>query len=236
MPLKKTKPFTPSSRYKQLPDFEEITKSKPEKSLTRALKKSGGRNNNGRITCRHRGGGHKRKYRLIDFKRRRLDDVAKVVAIEYDPNRSARIALIEYADGQKSYILAPRKLAVGATVQAGPDSPIEVGNALPLSDIPTGSTIHNVELIPGRGGQVARSAGQSCILSNREGGYGLVKMPSGEGDYALVKMPSGEIRKIIDTCYATLGVVGNSEHEKWSAVKLVAPAGRAFARPFAVCV
>jgi len=202
MPLKKTKPFTPSSRYKQLPDFAEITKSKPEKSLTRALKKSGGRNNNGRITCRHRGGGHKRKYRLIDFKRRRHDDVAKVVAIEYDPNRTARIALIEYSDGQKSYILAPRKLTVGASVQAGPDSPIEVGNALPLSAIPTGSTIHNVELIPGRGGQVARSAGQSCILSNREGGYGLVKMPS------------GEIRKIIDTCYATLGIVGNSEHEK----------------------
>jgi large subunit ribosomal protein L2 len=202
MPLKKTKPFTPSSRYKVLPDFAEITKTKPEKSLTRSLKKSGGRNNNGRITCRHRGGGHKRKYRLIDFKRNRRDEAAKVTAIEYDPNRSARIALIEYPDGQKSYILAPRKLSVGDSVKAGPDAPIKPGNALPLSAIPTGSSIHNVELIPGRGGQIARSAGQSCVLSNREGGYGLVKLPS------------GEIRKIIDTCYATIGIVGNSEHMK----------------------
>lgn len=200
MPLKKHKPFTPSSRYKLLPDFAEITKSTPEKSLTSVLKKSGGRNNNGRITCRHRGGGHKRKYRLIDFKRNRRDDAAKVVAIEYDPNRSARIALIEYGDGQKSYILAPKSLEVGATVVAGEKAPIKPGNALPLSKVPTGSAIHNVELIPGRGGKVARSAGQSCILSNRE------------GDYALVKMPSGEIRKINVQCYATIGVVGNSDH------------------------
>lgn len=200
MPLKKHKPFTPSSRYKLLPDFAEITKDKPEKNLTRPLKKSGGRNNRGRITCRHRGGGHKRKYRMIDFKRLRRDEAAKVVAIEYDPNRTARIALVEYADGQRSYIIAPRKLEVGAEVMAGEKAPVKPGNALPLSKIPTGSVIHNVELIPGRGGQIARSAGQSCILSNRE------------GDYALIKLPSGEIRKINVKCYGTVGVVGNSDH------------------------
>ncbi len=200
MPLKKHKPITPSSRYKMLPDFAEITKSTPEKSLTAPLKKSGGRNNRGRITCRHRGGGHKRKYRMIDFKRLRRDEPANVVAIEYDPNRTARIALIEYGDGQKSYILAPRNLEVGAKVEAGEKAPAKPGNALPLSKIPTGSVIHNVELVPGRGGKVARSAGQSCILSNRE------------GDYALIKLPSGEIRKINVKCYATIGVVGNSDH------------------------
>ncbi|MCB1232658.1 MAG: 50S ribosomal protein L2 [Verrucomicrobiae bacterium] len=200
MALKKHKPVTPSSRYKLLPDFAEITKSTPEKSLLKTLKKSGGRNNNGRITCRHRGGGHKRKYRMIDFKRLRRNEDAKVVGIEYDPNRSARIALIEYGDGQKSYILAPRNLEVGAKVMAGENAPVKPGNALPLSKIPTGSVIHNVELIPGRGGQVARSAGQSCILSNRE------------TDYALIKLPSGEIRKVNVSCYATIGVVGNSDH------------------------
>ncbi|MCB1065016.1 MAG: 50S ribosomal protein L2, partial [Verrucomicrobiae bacterium] len=166
------------------------------------LKKSGGRNNNGRITCRHRGGGHKRKYRMIDFKRLRHDDAAQVIAIEYDPNRTARIALIEYGDGQKSYIIAPRGLEVGAEVMAGEKAPVKPGNALPLSRIPTGSVIHNVELIPGRGAQVARSAGEGCVLSNRE------------GDYALVKLPSGEIRKISVRCYATVGVVGNSDHMK----------------------
>ncbi|MCB1087338.1 MAG: 50S ribosomal protein L2 [Verrucomicrobiae bacterium] len=207
MPLKKHKPITPSSRYKLLPDFAEITKDKPEKSLTTALKKSGGRNNNGRITCRHRGGGHKRKYRMIDFKRNRRDEGAKVVAIEYDPNRTARIALIEYGDGQKSYIIAPRGLEVGHEVIAGDKAPIKPGNALPLGKVPTGSVIHNVELIPGRGGKVARSAGQSCVLSNRE------------GDYALVKMPSGEIRKINVKCYATIGVVGNSDHMNVSSAK-----------------
>ena len=200
MALKQHRPVTPSSRYKLLPDFAEITKSKPEKSLTKSLKKTGGRNNRGRITCRHRGGGHKRKYRMIDFRRTRREEEAKVVAIEYDPNRSARIALVEYKDGEKSYILAPRKLDVGDQIQAGEKAPIKPGNAMPLSAIPTGSAIHNVELIPGKGGQIARSAGQSCILSNRE------------GDFALVKMPSGEIRKINVKCYATIGVVGNSEH------------------------
>lgn len=207
MPLKKHKPITPSGRYKLLPDFAEVTKDKPEKSLTSALKKSGGRNNNGRITCRHRGGGHKRKYRLIDFKRTRRDEAAKVVAIEYDPNRTARIALIEYGDGQKSYIIAPKGLEVGAEVIASEKAPIKPGNAMPLSKVPTGSVIHNVELIPGRGGKVARSAGQSCVLSNRE------------SDYALVKMPSGEIRKINVQCYATIGVVGNSDHMNVSSAK-----------------
>lgn len=202
MGLKSFRPITPSNRYKLLPDFDEITASKPEKSLCRPLKKSGGRNNNGRITCRHKGGGHKRKYRLIDFKRSRHDDVAKVISIEYDPNRTARIALIEYADKQRSYILAPKGLEVGAEVSSGPKAPIKPGCALPLSEIPTGSTIHNLELVPGKGAQVARSAGQSCVLSNRE------------GDYALVKLPSGEIRKVHTRCYASIGRVGNIEHEQ----------------------
>ncbi len=202
MPLKSYKPVTPSNRYKMWSDFSEITKTEPEKSLLEPKKRSGGRNNRGRITCRHIGGGHKRKYRLIDFKRLRHDETAKVVAIEYDPNRTARIALIEYGDGQRSYILAPRKLEVGAEVSAGDKAPIKPGCVLPLSKIPTGTSIHNVELKPGRGGQIARSAGQSCILSNRE------------GNYALVKLPSGEIRKIHTKCYATVGIVGNHEHEQ----------------------
>ncbi len=200
MPLKKFRPVTPSNRYKLLPDFAEITKSKPEKNLTSSLKKSGGRNNRGRITCRHRGGGHKRKYRLIDFKRTRRDGAAKVVAIEYDPNRTARIALIEYADGQRSYILAPRNLEVGNSIQAGEGSPLKPGNAMPLSEIPISSLIHNIELTPGRGGQMARSAGQSATLASKE------------EKYAVVRLPSGEMRKINLKCYATLGVVGNHEH------------------------
>ena len=202
MPLKKYKPVTPSGRYKQWPDFEEVTKSKPEKGLTETLKKTGGRNNQGRITSRHIGGGHKRKYRLIDFKRRRHGDAAKVIAIEYDPNRSARIALIEYKDGQKSYILAPSKLQVGATVQSGEKAPPKLGNALPVGKIPLGTAVHNLELQPGKGGQIARSAGQSAVVSNID------------GDFAMVKLPSGEIRKIHLTCYATIGVVGNSVHMK----------------------
>ena len=202
MGLKSYRPITPSNRYKLLPDFEEVTTSKPEKSLCRPLKKSGGRNNTGRITCRHKGGGHKRKYRLIDFKRSRRDEIAKVISIEYDPNRSARIALIEYPDSQRSYIIAPKGLEVNAEVSAGDKAPIKPGCALPLGSIPTGSTIHNVELTPGRGGQIARSAGQGCILSNRE------------GNYALIKLPSGEIRKIHTSCYATIGSVGNGQHEQ----------------------
>ena len=181
-------------------DFSEITKTTPEKSLTAPLSKKGARNNHGQITMRHIGGGHKRKYRLVDFKRTKLEVPAKVTAIEYDPNRSARIALLEYADGTKSYIIAPAALKVGAQVMAGEKAAPEVGNALPLRKIPLGTQIHNIELIPNKGGQIARAAGQAAILSNRE------------GDYALVKMPSGEIRKILAECYATIGQVGNVEH------------------------
>jgi large subunit ribosomal protein L2 len=200
MALKTFKPTTPSNRYKQLPSFDEITKHTPEKSLTVALRKSGGRNNTGRITCRHIGGGHKRRYRLVDFKRSRRDEAANVIGIEYDPNRSARIALIQYSDGQKSYILAPANLVVGAKVMAGEKAQPEIGNALPLHKIPLGTQIHNIELTPNKGGQIARSAGQAAIMSNME------------GNYALVKLPSGEIRKILSACYATIGQVGNVEH------------------------
>jgi large subunit ribosomal protein L2 len=200
MALKTFKPNTPSNRYKQWSTFDEVTKDTPEKALTVALRRSGGRNNTGRITCRHMGGGHDRRYRLIDFKRQRHDEAAKVVAIEYDPNRSARIALIEYKDGQRSYILAPNNLNVGASVMAGEKAAPELGNALPLRKIPLGTAIHNIEIRKGRGGQVARAAGQEAILSNRE------------GIYALVRMPSGEIRKIHAECYATVGKVGNTDH------------------------
>ncbi len=199
MALKTFRPLTPSNRYKELPAFEEITKSKPEKSLLAPLKRSGGRNNTGRITCRHIGGGHKRKYRLIDFKRQNSEP-AKVVGVEYDPNRSARIALIEYKDGTKSYILAPQGLQVGQTLRAGDKAAPEVGNALPLRNVPLGTQVHNIELVPGRGGKIARSAGQYAILSNRE------------GNFALLKLPSGEIRKVSAQCLATIGQVGNIDH------------------------
>ena len=207
MALKIFRPLTPTSRFKQLPRFDEITKSKPEKSLLITLKKTGGRNNNGRMTSRHIGGGHKQKYRLVDFKRRKHGMVADVVGIEYDPNRSARIALLNYADGEKAYILAPDGLQVGAKVQSGPSAAPELGNALPLKNIPLGSAIHNIELVPGRGGQIARSAGQQAILNNREGGY------------ALVRLPSSEIRRVNEEAYATLGQVGNIEHMNVSAGK-----------------
>ena len=200
MPLKSFKPVTPSNRYKMWPTYEEITKTTPEKKLTTPLKKTGGRNHSGKITCRHIGGGHKRKYRLIDFKRRRRDDPAKVVAIEYDPNRTCRIALIEYKDGQKSYILCPVGLAVGATVVAGEQVEPKPGNAMPLSGVPLGTSIHNIELLPGGGGKVARAAGQQAVLSNREGGY------------ALVRLPSGEIRRFKEACFCTVGQVGNRDH------------------------
>ena len=200
MALKVFNPTTPSNRYKQWNSFDEITKHTPERSLTVALRKSGGRNNTGRITTRHIGGGHRQRYRLIDFKRARRDVPATVIGIEYDPNRSARIALIQYKDGEKAYILAPIGLQDGATVIAGEKAAPEVGNALPLANIPLGTAIHNIELVPGKGGVVARAAGQEAILSNRETGY------------ALVKMPSGEIRKITSECYATIGKVGNIEH------------------------
>ncbi len=200
MPLKSFRPITPSNRYKMLPTFEEITTDKPEKSLTRPLKKSGGRNNTGRITCRHIGGGHKRKYRIIDFKRNKRDIDAEVLTIEYDPNRTCRIALVQYTDGEKAYILAPAGLQVGTTISAGESVAPKPGNAMPLKSVPLGSSIHNIELKPGNGGKVARAAGQEAILSNREGGY------------ALIKMPSGEIRKFHENCYCTIGVVGNRDH------------------------
>ena len=207
MALKSFRPLTPTQRFKSLPGFEEITKSKPEKSLLVTLKKSGGRNNRGRLTSRHLGGGHKQKYRIIDFKRSRRNEAAEVIGIEYDPNRTARIALIQYADGMKNYILAPVGLLVGTKVSAGENAAPEVGNALPLSKIPLGTAVHNVEIMPGRGGQIARSAGQQAILSNREAGY------------ALLKMPSGEIRKIHESAYATIGQVGNVEHMNVSSGK-----------------
>ncbi len=175
MALRKFRPLTPASRYKQTPAFTEITRSKPDKSLLEPKKRSGGRNNNGRLTSRHIGGGHKQKYRKVDFKRRKHDVPAEVVGIEYDPNRSARIALIKYTDGEQSYILAPEGLAAGARVVAGAEVAPDLGNSLPLRSIPLGTNIHNIELTPGRGGQVARSAGQQAILSNREGGYALVQ-------------------------------------------------------------
>lgn len=207
MALKTFRPLTPASRFKALPDFSEITKDKPEKSLLETLKKSGGRNNNGRMTMRHRGGGHKRKYRVIDFKRRKHDIVAEVIAIEYDPNRSARLALIQYTDGEKAYILAPVGLSVGAKISSGVKAEPNVGNALPLKAIPLGTTIHNVEIIPGRGAQMIRSAGAGAVLANRESGY------------ALIKLASGEIRKINAECYATIGQVGNTDHMNVSSGK-----------------
>jgi large subunit ribosomal protein L2 len=182
-------------------DFAEITKSKPEKALTEKLTKKGGRNNMGRITTRHQGGGHKRRYRIIDFKRLKDGVPAKVAAIEYDPNRSARIALLHYADGFKAYILAPAGVRVGAYVQSGPDADIKPGNALPLENIPTGTLVHNVELQPGKGGQMARSAGSGVQLVAKDGGY------------ATLRLPSGEMRRVMLTCRATVGQVGNVEHQ-----------------------
>lgn len=200
MPLRTFKPITPSARYKQLPSFEEITKKKPEKSLLVPLKRSGGRNNTGRITTRHIGGGAKRHYRMIDFKRNRLDQPAKVLGIEYDPNRTCRIALIQYEDGKKAYILAPIGLEVGQSVVSGKKVAPKTGNAMPLSEVPLGTSIHNIELIPGNGGKVARAAGQMAVLSNRDDGW------------ALVKMPSGEIRRFNERCFCTIGQVGNRDH------------------------
>jgi large subunit ribosomal protein L2 len=207
MALKTFRPLTPVLRFKSLPAFTEITKSKPHKGLIEIKRRSGGRNNNGRLTARHIGGGHKQKYRKIDFRRRKHGIAADVMAIEYDPNRSARIALIKYADGEMSYILAPDGLNVGAKVMSGNDAPPDLGNSLPLSTIPLGANIHNIEIAPGRGGQIARSAGQQATLSNREAGY------------ALVKLPSGEIRRIHDTCFATIGQVGNVDHMNVSSGK-----------------
>jgi len=204
MAIRKFKPNTPGTRFMSVSNFAEITKSEPEKSLTSSLNKSGGRNNLGRVTSRHIGGGHKRKYRIIDFKRDKDGIQAKVFSIEYDPNRSARIALLHYIDGEKRYILAPNGLTVGSTVQSGEGSEIRVGNALKLKELPLGSVIHNVELKPGKGGQIGRSAGVEIQLTARE------------GKYAQLKMPSGEVRLVSIECKATYGTVGNSSHENIS--------------------
>jgi large subunit ribosomal protein L2 len=200
MGLKKMKPITPGMRFRLIPDFAEVTETKPEKSLLVPLKKSGGRNNDGRMTMRYIGGGHKKMYRLIDFKRNKLGVPATVATIEYDPNRSARIALLHYADGEKRYILAPHGLQVGQTLQNGPDVPPELGNALPLANIPLGTLICNIELKPGNGGAIARSAGAYAQLLARE------------DKYAVLKLPSGEMRKVLLTCYATIGTMSNPDH------------------------
>ena len=201
MPIRKYKPTSPGRRAMSVSTFEEITKKRPEKNLTESLNKHAGRNNRGKITVRHRGGGEKRRYRLIDFKRKKYGIPARVAAIEYDPNRTARIALLFYVDGEKRYMLAPVGIKVGDMVVAGPDSPIRVGNALPLRNIPTGTQIHNIELYPGRGGQMVRSAGGSAQL-----------MAKSE-NHAQVRMPSGEVRLVHLDCMATLGQVGNVDHE-----------------------
>src|SRR5215218_9020274 len=186
MPIRKPKPTSPGRRFVTYPDYAEITKSEPEKSLIEGLKKSGGRNAHGRITSRHRGGGAKRKYRRIDFKRQKDGVPARVAAIEYDPNRSAHIALLHYADGEKRYILAPQRLRVGASVMSGPTAEPSLGNALPLARIPTGTVVHNVELTPGRGGQMARSAGAAVQVMAKEGRYANLRLPSGEMRMVLV--------------------------------------------------
>ncbi len=204
MAQKTIKPTSPGRRFQTYADFSELTKKEPEKSLLKKLRKKGGRNSYGRITCRHRGGGHKRHYRIIDFKRDKIGVPAKVAAIEYDPNRSARIALLHYADGEKRYILAPVKLSVGDTVTAGPESDIKPGNSLPLSNIPLGTHIHNIELREGRGGQMVRSAGAYAQLMAKE------------KRHALVKMPSGEVRRLLLRCRATVGQVSNVNHENIS--------------------
>jgi large subunit ribosomal protein L2 len=201
MPVRKFKPTSPGRRFMSVSTFEEITKTKPEKSLTTPVPKKGGRNNNGRITTRHQGGGHKRLYRVIDFKRLKDGVPAKVASIEYDPNRSARIALLHYADGAKSYILAPAQLRVGATVESGPAADIKVGNALPLENIPTGTLVHNVELQPGQGAKMARSAGSGIQLVAKDQGF------------AVLRLPSGEMRRVPLTCRATVGQVGNVDHQ-----------------------
>jgi large subunit ribosomal protein L2 len=200
MPVKKYKPTSPGRRDMTGHTFEEITRSKPYRPLLRDIRARAGRNNKGRITVRHRGGGHKRRYRVIDFKRDKMNIPARVESIEYDPNRSARIALVLYADGERRYIIAPLGLRVGDTVVSGPDADVRVGNTLPIRAIPVGSLLHNVELEPGRGGQLARAAGTSAQL--------LAK----EGSYAQVRLPSGEVRLVHENCMATIGQVGNTDH------------------------
>jgi large subunit ribosomal protein L2 len=204
MAIRKMDPVTPGTRFASYAGFEEITKSTPEKNLLVPIKRTGGRNSNGRVTSRHMGGGHKRFYRIIDFKRNKDGVPAKVASIEYDPNRSARIALLSYLDGEKRYILAPKGIKVGDRIESGEKVDIKVGNTMPLKNIPIGTDVHNIELKAGKGGQMARSAGAYAVLAARE------------GNYATLKMPSGEIRKVRIECRATIGVIGNSEHENIS--------------------
>ena len=204
MALRKLKPITPGTRWMSVAAFQEVTKSRPVKALIEPLKKSGGRNNTGRITSRHRGGGHKRFYRVIDFKRNKLAMDARVTAIEYDPNRSARIALLQYLDGERRYILAPEGVRVGEVLRSGADAEIKVGNAMPLANIPPGTFVHNIELRPGKGGQLARSAGAS------------VQLMAKEGKFAQLRLPSGEVRNVPVECAATIGAVSNADHENIS--------------------
>jgi large subunit ribosomal protein L2 len=201
MPIRQFKPVTKSSRFRSVADFSEITRTTPEKSLLEPIKKSGGRDNHGHISMRRIGGGHKRKYRIIDFKRNRLGEAATVREIEYDPNRSARIALVQYADGEKRYILHPKGLKVGDVIASGPGTDVRLGNALPLGEIPLGTAVHNVELKIGKGGQICRSAGMSAQVMAKE------------GDYVTLRMPSSEVRRVHERCLATIGEVGNAEHE-----------------------
>ena len=201
MALKKFKPVTPALRFKTVADFSDLTKKEPEKSLLRPLKRSGGRDSHGHVSAWQRGGGHKRRYRVIDFKRDKIGIAAKVAAIEYDPNRSSRIALLHYVDGEKRYIIAPLGVVVGDTLMSGPEAEVREGNALPLRNVPLGTAVHNLELIPGRGGEVARGAGAECQLMAKE------------GRHAHVRLPSGEVRMFDLDCYCTIGKVGNLDHE-----------------------
>ena len=201
MPIRQFRPITASSRFRSVPDFSEITRTEPEKSLVEPLKKTGGRDNHGHIAMRRRGGGHKRKYRIIDFRRDKFGIAATVKEIEYDPNRSARIALVEYADGERRYILHPKGLKVGDSVTAGPGSDIRTGNTMPLAEVPLGTSVHNIELKIGKGRQLCRAAGMAAQVVAKE------------GDYVTVRMPSTEMRMIHGRCLATIGVVGNEEHE-----------------------
>jgi len=201
MPTRQFRPVTPGTRFRSVPDFSDITRSEPEKSLVETLTKSGGRDNHGHIAMRRRGGGHKRQYRIIDFKRQKFGQPATVLEIEYDPNRSSRIALVQYQDGEKRYILQPRGLKVGDTVSSGPGTDIRTGNAIPLGEIPLGTDVHNVEHKVGKGGQLCRSAGMSAQVVAKE------------GDYVTLRMPSSEMRMIHAKCLATIGIVGNEEHE-----------------------
>ncbi len=198
---RRLKPTTPGQRFVIITDFSELTTDKPEKSLLRSMKNNAGRNNSGRITCRHKGGGHKRAYRVIDFHRDKLNIEGIVKSVEYDPNRNVRISLIHYVDGEKRYILTPLGLKVGSSVQNGPGSEIKTGNAMPLENIPLGTFVHNVELVPGKGGQMCRSAGAGAQLMAKE------------GDYITLKLPSSEMRMVRRECYATIGVLGNIDHK-----------------------